>query len=209
MGLPTAQGSNVARQRDYKAEYQRRIARGAARNLTRSQARGHPGLSEAYASGRTRVHIAKADTTIQKALATMRSGKSLAATAQAHKVSRERLSAFAKSSAGATYSRKQWTFTGDSDRRRVPIIVKGHPNPVTIWVRGERPAKLAGEHYNEAGHAIEKPSLFPIFEKRWSGVTITDLKGREFEFETDPNAIYRAMHADEVDWSRIYQRMTN
>jgi hypothetical protein len=199
----------VARQRDYKAEYQRRIARGVARNLTRSQARGHPGVREAYASGRSRAPLEKADAAIQKAIAAMRSGKSLAATAKAHKVSRERLSAFAKSSADATFSGKRWTFNGDSDRLHVPIIAKGHPNSVNIWVRGERSARLAGEHYEEAGRAIEKPSLFPMFEKRWSGVTITDLKGREFEFETDPNAVYRAMHADEVDWSRIYQRLTN
>jgi hypothetical protein len=40
-------------------------------------------------------------------------------------------------------------------------------------------------------------------------VTIKDVKGREYAFATDPNDIYRALYADEVDWSRIYQRLTN
>jgi hypothetical protein len=138
----------------------------------------------------------------------MRSGKSLAATARAHRISRERLSAYAKSKGGASYGQKRWSFQ-QSDRFHIPIIAKGHRNPVAVWVDSKEAATLAGEHYNEAGRAVEKPILFPAFEKRWGGVTISDVKGRKFSFATDPNEIYRAMHAAEIDWSRIYQRLTN
>jgi hypothetical protein len=199
----------MARQRNFKAEYERRIAKGLARNLSRSQARGHPRMAEGYASIRgANVRRAKADARIGKALKAMLSGKSLAATARQHRISPERLSVYAKSQVGATYSGKQWTFSGSPDRIRVRIIAKGRHNIVTTWVR-EEAARLAGEHFNEAGRAIEDQTLFPAFGKKWSGVTITDVKGREYALATDPNEIYRALHANEVDWSRIYQRLTN
>ena len=138
----------------------------------------------------------------------MRSGGSLAATAKAHKVSRERLSAYAKSKGGATFGQKRWAFRAN-ERFHIPVIAKGRRNAVFIWVADEAAATLAGEHHNEAGRAVEKPILFPAFEKRWEGVTIRDVKGREYAFSTDPNEIYRALNADEIDWSRIYQRLTN
>lgn len=151
---------------------------------------------------------AKPDAALKRALAAMRSGTSLAAAAKAHKISRERLSAYAKSKGGATYGQRRWAFP-DRERFRIKVIAEGHRHTVTIWVDSKAAATLAGEHYNEAGRAVEKPILFPAFEKRWSGVTIKDLKGREYGFATDPNEVYRALHADEVDWSRIYQRLTN
>jgi hypothetical protein len=40
----------AGRPRDYKAEYERRIARGQTTGLTRSQARGHPRGTERHAS---------------------------------------------------------------------------------------------------------------------------------------------------------------
>lgn len=199
----------MPKQRNFAEEYRRRIARGVARNLTRSKARGHPRTGESYASSRSgKLKSAKPDAALRRALAAMRSGTSLGATAKAHKVSRERLSAYAKSRGGATYGKRRWSFR-PNDRFRIPIIAKGHRNPVTIWVADEEAAKLAGEHYNEAGRAVEKPILFPAFKKRWDGVTISDVKGKEYAFATDPNDIYRVLHADEIDWSRIYQRLTN
>jgi len=41
----------MARQRDYRAEYAKRIAHGIARGLSRSQSRGHPRVRESFASG--------------------------------------------------------------------------------------------------------------------------------------------------------------
>jgi hypothetical protein len=126
--------------------YAKRLAQAAAQGLTRSQARGHPLPGEAYASElRGKIKRAKQDAKIQKALAAMRAGKSLAATAKAHKVSRERLSAYAKSKGGATYGQKRWAFRAN-ERFRIPIIAKGHRNALTIWVADEEAAKLAGEH---------------------------------------------------------------
>jgi len=188
--------------------YAKRLASAASRGLTKSQARGHPLASEAYASELRGKARTKSDAAIQKALTAMKSGSSLAATAKAHKVSRERLSAYAKSKGGATYGQKRWSFQ-QRDRFQIPIIAKGRRNFVKVWVGSEEAAKLAGEHFAEARKAVENPILFPAFEKRWEGVTITDLKGRDYNFETDPNQIYRALNANEIDWSRIYQRLTN
>lgn len=48
----------MARRRDFRAEYQRRLASGIARGLTTRQARGHPGRGEVLASAEQQVRNA-------------------------------------------------------------------------------------------------------------------------------------------------------
>lgn len=195
----------MARQRNYKAEYARRIASAERRGLTRSQARGHPAAGTAYAS---MVHAkparAKPDPVLEEAVAAMRAGESLGAVARRMRIGRERLSAYAKRQAGATRSGKLWTFN-DTRVRRVPVIAGDSLTFDVIKVPGFDPAHLAGEHYEQAQKALEEPTLFPAFIERWRGVRITDVKGRTYAFATDPNQLARAIHAEEIDWARIYK----
>lgn len=197
------------RKRDYRKEYARRIQSALARGLSRAQARGHPPAGTFYTSrpgakpGRL-----KTDARMEAAINAIRAGETLSAAAKRIRVGRERLSAYAKEHAGAVRTGRTWTFR-DNRTRRIPIISAEAPNPIKIRVRGSEPAALAGRHYAEAGKALEDQSLFPAFIERWSGVTITDASGRTHPLATDPNHLYRAFNADEVDWSRIYRLYMN
>ncbi|MBO9581446.1 MAG: hypothetical protein J7498_11195 [Sphingobium sp.] len=199
----------MAQARNYKVEYRRRLANAAKRGLTRSQARGHPGKGEPHASrvGK-KSKRAKSDPVLDSAIAAMRGGESLGAAAKRLRVSRERLSAYAKDQAGAVRTGARWTFD-DRRGRSVPIIAQGHFNAITITVPGYDAASLAGLYWSQASEAAQNQALWAPFIARWSGVTITDVNGREYKFSIEPNDIYRTLHADEVDWSRIYQIYSN
>src|SRR5271166_5860693 len=80
--------------RTYRAEYARRMARGAAKGLSRSQARGHPKPKEAGVSSR-RAPRPIEDDRLQLALRVLRQEKSLSAAAKAAKISPERLRRYA------------------------------------------------------------------------------------------------------------------
>ena len=194
----------MPRQRDYKAEYQRRIASAAKRGLSRSQARGHARHGEAP----IRPKPIKIDRTLEDAIKAIRAGATMSAAAKRFHVGRERLATYAKKQAGASRQGRRWTFS-DMRERRVPVIVAGERYPVTIRVEGHRPAELAGQHYAEASAAIESPELFPPFIAKWQGQTIVDTRRRKYVFATDPNQIFRAIGGEEIDWSRIYHLYQN
>jgi hypothetical protein len=145
---------------------------------------------------------------LEDAIKAMRGGASLSAVAKRYHVGRERLSAYAKKQAGASRRGMGWTFN-DTRERRVPVVVAGKPHPVTIRVSGRAPAELAGQHYAEASAAVETPELFPPFIAKWEGKTIADTHGREYVLASDPNEIFRAISAEEIDWSRIYHLYQN
>jgi hypothetical protein len=190
--------------RDYREEYKRRIANAAKRGLTRSQARGHARHGETP----IRPKPAKIDQTLEDAIKAMRDGATLSAVAKRFHVGRERLAAYARTQAGASRHGRRWKFN-DTRERRIPVIVAGKLHSVTIRVEGHGPAELAGQHYAEASAAVENPELFPPFIAKWEGKTIADTRGREYAFSTDPNQIFRAISAEEIDWSRIYHLYQN
>jgi hypothetical protein len=84
--------ANMRKPRDYKAEYAHRIARGSARGLSRSQARGHPKVAETpvWSAGRS-----LEDARIQLALRALRRERTFAKAAKTAKVSPERLRKYA------------------------------------------------------------------------------------------------------------------
>lgn len=190
--------------RNYSKEYARRKRNGLAKGLDLPTLRGHAKAGTVPASQhRTGSTRTKPDPILEDAISAMRGGETLGAVAKRMRVSRERLSAYAKQYAGAKRLAGAWDFD-DRRVRRIPVIATDSVTFDKIKVRGFEPAHLAGEHYYEAEAVKEDPSLLPAFIERWRGKTIVDLNGRVFEFSVDLNQLFRVTSAEEIDWARIY-----
>ena len=130
--------------RDYKAEYQRRIARGRARGLSRSQARGHPKAKERPIKAAPSV----ADDKINAAILDMHHGESLSASARSSHVSAERLRRFITQGRLAKLKGRRWIMSDDRPRR-VTVLTDGRQQ--NIIVDGFEQASLVGKHHNAVG----------------------------------------------------------
>lgn len=192
----------AVRERNYKAEYARRIERGLAAGLTRSAARGH--WSEANATdGPAAAHqTVHQGSPLELALRMLRRGHTMTSTARLMRISRERLSAYAKLNAGASRQGRHWTF---NDLRRRRVLVLSTDGAQTIVVLGFEPARLAGLHWTEADDALGDHSLVPEFQRRWDGISIRDTSGRRYFLTTDPNQIYRELYATDVRFEEVYR----
>ena len=188
----------MARKRDYKAEYARRIARGKARGLSRSQSRGHPKVTERYATGKSAVP--PTDPQLEQALRDLRKGVSLKQAAKEANVSEERFRRFVKGNELASFVGRRWTLS-DNRTRRVPMIKDSQQT--AIFVPDFATASEVGKHHNAVGRFLRTndPSHLMGFEGR----TVTDVRGRSHQFETDPNALYRLAAKDEPAFHEIYQ----
>ncbi|MBB36986.1 MAG: hypothetical protein CME88_16950 [Hirschia sp.] len=188
----------MKKERDYKAEYARRMERGKARGLSLSQARGHPRRGEPLASSPQAKP--KSDEKIEAAIRLMNEGGSLTASARESQVSSKRLKRFVLAHKLGRLNKRKWVMS-DRRARRVPII-KGASQSAII-VPDFKTARLVGQHYNAYQKFVEEAdeSLLPPFEGRG----VRDVKGRLHPFETDPNNLFRFAVKDEPVFHEIYQ----
>ncbi|MBD3677972.1 MAG: hypothetical protein HUJ27_06155 [Rhodobacteraceae bacterium] len=191
----------MARKRDYKAEYRRRIERGLAKGLSRSQARGHPAITEASASG---ARAPDPDDQLEAALKAMRRGATQKAAAQSAGVSAERLRRFIYGHQLAVRSSRGWVLTDDRPRR-VATISGGQTRSVTVGSFAE--AQKAGEYFHAAGAFLRSNDLSWL--EPFDGDGLTDVRGTFVPFETDPNALYRHAAAEAPAFHEIYQIVSN
>lgn len=111
----------MSRTRDYKVEYQRRLASAAKRGLTRSQARGHARPGEKPLKPKKQIAT---DPRLEFALkALRRTGKQTLAAKQAG-VSAERLRRFLHENALAERIGRTWRMT-DNRGREMTVLSKG------------------------------------------------------------------------------------
>lgn len=192
----------MARQRDYKAEYARRIARGKALGLSRSQARGHPRKGEPAAS--SAAAKPKLDDKTAFAIRQMHQGASMTAAARAASMSSKRLSKFIHAHKVARRKGNKWVMT-DRLMRQVPMILDARTK--AILVPGFDEASRVGKYHNAVGQFVRNPD--PIILRPFEGKGVTDVKGRFHPFETDPNALIRYALKDEPEFHEIYQIIQN
>lgn len=192
----------MARKRDYKAEYRRRIEHGLKRGLTRSQARGHPKASEKPAS--TKPTTPKSDAKLETALKALRTGATQKAAAKDAGVSQERFRRFLYGHELARREGRTWVLSDDR-ARRVLTIYQGQSKSVTV--PGFEEASKAGQYANAAGRFLRSNDLTHL--EPFMGDGLTDVQGRFFPFETDPNALHRHAAADAPAFHEIYQIISN
>ena len=111
------------RQRNYKAEYDRRIARGQVKGLSRSQARGHPRHHEPYTA-----EIVKArpwDPELEEGLKGVREGETFSQAARRLHVAPERLRSYLTRTGVARKERSRWHIGPDARQREMLIFSRG------------------------------------------------------------------------------------
>lgn len=191
----------MAKPRDYAAEYQRRIARGQDRGLSRSQARGHPRVREPLATQvGTPTRPAYAPQ-LEVGLRRMLKGDSLhTAAAHAH-VAPERLRNYFAQSGFADKHGGRWMFHRDRIERQMLVYTEGRAR--TLRIRGSEPAALIGRYMNAVKRFLDTndaSNLAPFQDD-----VITDTRNRKHRLETRPNVLYRITTSGDPTFEQVYR----
>jgi hypothetical protein len=185
--------------RDYRAEYRRRIASGAAKGVSRSQARGHPKPSEAaIASKRTPRPIE--DDRLQLAFKVLRQEKSLTAAARAAKISPERLRHFATERDIIERRGRRWTVRHQLPRR---MLLFSDARAVQVVVGDFASASKVGRFMSAVSHFLRTNN--PASLREFEGASVADVSGKTHVFETRPNALYRLASVHDQSFEQIYR----
>lgn len=191
----------MRRPRNHQEEYRRRIKRGEAKGLTRSQARGHAKASELPLRTRTQPPI---NDRIEFAVRAMNRGASLSAAAKQEGVSRERLARHVRENDIGKSNGRKWTM---KDRRPRGVATLSNGEALTPTVLGFAEASLAGSYWNDKSRFLQSNDIKFLTPYRGKGVI--DSKGRFIPFETDPNEVLRLANASLPLFYEVYERTTS
>lgn len=189
----------MARPRDYQQEYHRRIERGLGRGLSRRQARGHPGLHEPHVSVKTvqRHPIPEFE---DVRLDMQKSGISLTAAAQKRGRSRERVVRYLHERELLEKRGRRYQI---NDQRQRDVVVYSRGRAHTIRVANYDQSRVTGEYMDAVGDFLKTNNIAHL--QPFRGVVVTDITGKRFPLETDPNVLY-AIHAqDQPSFDQVYQ----
>lgn len=188
----------MAKPRDYRAEYTRRIERGLARGLSRSQARGHPRPGESHTA---KAALPSYDPRLEAGLKAMRGGKSLGKAARAIGVAPERLRGYVAQTGVVAKQGRRWRVLHDARPRQIQFYSRGRA--LTITVPGYERAALVGRYLAavKAFRDSNDPShLVPFVDEG-----VTDAAGIYHPFETRPNVLYRLAATPAEPFEQVYR----
>jgi hypothetical protein len=194
------------RKRDYKHEYDRRVARGAQRGLTRSAARGHPRAGERRQKPTERSF--DPNSREELALKLMRREKSSLRNAAArYGIGQERLRAYLKENTEASRAMGRWIIVDRRVRERFPVYSNGAVvTPLMSY-----------EQTSEAGRYMQAVKQFlrtgeATFLEPYAGKGVRDINGKFYPFELEENTLYELDHRDEAvipEQYRISERIAS
>ena len=188
------------RKRDYRAEYRRRKARGKAKGLSTSQARGHPKPGEPYAS-QLKLSGPEYDPRLEHGLKEMRSGTSLTASAGSIGVSPERLKRYLLGADLLEKKRGRWVALKDERLRTMPVISRGEE--ITITVADRRTASRIGRYLAAVGRFLDTNDFAELAP--FVGKSVKDITGKRHPFETRPNVLRRLNAAGTEPFEQVYR----
>jgi hypothetical protein len=195
---PGRSNRGAPRKRDYKAEYRRRVEKGLAKGLSRSEARGHPKAGEA--AEKRRHGLLLPNDPLQRAMNQMAKGSSLTAAARAERISPERLSRFVRER--ATVEKRGGRLRIIQDNRVFEMRVYSGGRSHRVFVDAEMQKELA-RYLSAVGRFLDSNDRDHL--RPFEGRRLTDLRGRSFEYETNPSQLYRLSAAGELAFRDVYR----
>lgn len=186
----------MAKKRNYRAEYQRRIASAAKRGLSRSQARGHARANEAP----VRPTPIAGDKRLEDALKLLRRTGNQGRTAKEFGISAERFRRFLRSNGLAERQGGKWTIT-DNRTRHMTVITGGEA--LKMDLRDFPQSSLNSRHLNAVQTFLRTNDIDLL--RPFEGQSVVDAKGAAHPLETDPNALYRLAHAGGEAFHEVYR----
>jgi hypothetical protein len=185
--------------RNYVAEYARRIARAAAKGLSRSQARGHPKPTEPILGSRRSARPIE-DDRLQLALKVLRQEKSLTAAAREAKISPERLRRYATDKNIIERRGRRWIVRPDLPRR---VKFYSNDKELRVVVGDFASASKVGRFMSAVGEFLRTNNRAGL--RDFEAASVTDVSGNTHLFETRPNALYRLASAHDQSFEHIYR----
>ena len=166
--------------RDYREEYQDRIARGLSSGKSRSQARGHARAGDLpHASP---LPFEK-ENRLEKALKLMKQGATQKQAAKAAGVSAERFRRFQKQNTSSRREGRRWIII---DIRPVTMVMATRGKMLDVTVSHDAGSDI-GRHWFAINKFLESNN--PSHLEAFVGLGLRDTQGRFHPFETRPNVL--------------------
>jgi hypothetical protein len=178
--------------------YARRIARGLAKGITRSQARGHPAPGEKFISKRRMraVNWHK----LQFVIKEMKAGKSLTKSARAVGLQPDTVRRTLKSAKLLKRRGRRWSIRGDI------------PTRMLLYTEGEARSIIPADAKNRSavGKFMRAVRTFlttndPKSLAPFVGTFVWDLAQKKHPFETDENTLYQLSQSGAITFEDIYE----
>lgn len=188
----------MARRRDYRAEYQRRIVRNLAKGLSRAAARGHAKAGEAPRI--LRQMAISPDHPLHIGFERVKAGESLTKTAAALRMSRERLRRYVGENADFQRQGRQWRIVQDRRLYQLPLYTNGQVRKPVLSVEA---ASEVGRFMRAVGQFLSTNKA--EFLEPFVGEGVVNAQSQYLPFETDPNTLYALDARGELTFHLIYQ----
>lgn len=185
----------ASRQRDYRAEYQRRIAKALAKGKSRSAGRGHPRAADLPSLPPAPIDR---DDPRERALKMMKRGASQSRAAKAAGVSEEQLRRYRLLNTTSQKQGRQW------------IIFDSRPQAFWIASNGKmHSVTLANDEGSTVGHYWSAVNEFLASNDAehlapYIGEGVYDVRDRLWIFETRPNVLRKLDAVGELTFIEIY-----
>ena len=188
----------MARRRDYRREYQQRIASGLRRGLTAGQARGHPEPNRSLVQSKSKRIV---DARLEEAVRTMRSGTPLTRAARDIHVAPDRLRRYLDQFSLVERRGRRWALLDDRRPRQVPLFSNGQE--VVITVPGFSEASTVGQYMSAVGQLAARNDVAGL--QQFEGRMVPDIDGHLFTLETNPERLYPLLLAGPEPFEDVYR----